>query len=88
MITVILNVYKRPQYLASQIEAFNNQTVPCNIWIDYTVPEGEEVLDLASMYPNVKVTTRTNQNLFHIGRFFYALNVVIKNDLIFILKVL
>ena len=74
MITVILSEYKRPQYLASQIEAFNNQTVPCNIWIDYTVPEGEEVLDLASMYPNVKVTTRTNQNLYHIGRFFYGLN--------------
>jgi hypothetical protein len=74
-VTVILNVYKRPQYLKEQIEAFKNQTVPCDIWIDYTVPEGEQMYDLSSIAPNAKITTRTNQNLFHIGRFFYGLNV-------------
>ena len=74
-ITVILNVYKRPQYLKQQIEAFENQTIPCDIWIDYTVPEGEQMNDLSSIAPNAKITTRTNQNLYHIGRFFYSLNV-------------
>jgi hypothetical protein len=73
-ITVILNVYKRPQYLKEQIKAFESQTIPCDIWIDYTVPEGEPMYDLSSIAPNAKITTRTNQNLFHIGRFFYALN--------------
>lgn len=74
-VTVILNVYKRPQYLKEQIKAIESQTIPCDIWIDYTVPEGEQMYNLSSIAPNAKITTRTNQNLFHIGRFFYALNV-------------
>lgn len=74
MVTVILNVYKRPQYLEEQVKAIEAQTVPCDIWIDYTIPEGEKMYDLSSIAPNAKITIRTNQNLFHIGRFFYALN--------------
>lgn len=73
-ITVILNAYKRLHYLKEQIEAFENQTVPCDIWIDYTVPEGEQTYNLQSVAPTAKITTRVNQNLYHFGRFFYALN--------------
>ena len=83
MVTVILNVYKRPQYLKEQIEAIQSQTISCDIWIDYTVPEGEQMYDLSSIAPNAKITTRTNQNLFHIGRFFYALNT--QSEYVFIL---
>ena len=74
-VTVILNVYKRHEYLAKQIEALRNQTVPTDIWIDYTVPEGEPMHDILAMAPEAKVTVRRNQNLYHIGRFYYALNV-------------
>lgn len=73
-VTVVLNVYKRPEYLKKQIDAIENQTVPCDVWVDYTVPEGTQMYDLSKIVPNAKITIRTNQNLFHFGRFFYALN--------------
>jgi hypothetical protein len=73
-ITTVLNVYKRPQYLSRQIESIENQTIPSDIWIDYTVPKGKQMWDLNFIAPNAQITTRINQNFYHIGRFFYALN--------------
>lgn len=41
-ITVIINCYKRLDYLDEQIEAIKNQSVkPTDIWIWYNQPEGE-----------------------------------------------
>ena len=69
-VTTVLNVYKRPEYLKRQAEVIKNQTIPSDIWIDYTVPKGEAILDVSSMVPSSQVTTRVHQNLYHIGRFF------------------
>jgi hypothetical protein len=74
LVTTILNVYKRPEYLHTQYNAIEQQTVDSDIWIDYTVPAGEQMFDLSDIAPKAKTTIRTNQNLYHIGRFFYALN--------------
>ena len=74
LVTTVLNVYKRPEYLSSQYQAIKNQSIDSSVWIDYTVPEGEQMYDLRSVAPTAKVTTRVNQNLYHFGRFFYALN--------------
>jgi hypothetical protein len=73
-VTTILNVYKRPIYLKDQMECLRNQTVKTDIWIDYTVPEGETKYNLAAIAPEAKISMRTNQNLYHLGRFYYALN--------------
>ena len=74
-VTTVLNVYKRTEYLAEQIEALRNQTVPTDIWIDYTVPENEEMENISEMTSEAKLTIHVNQNLYYIGRFYYALNV-------------
>ena len=74
-VTVILNVYKRLDYLHDQLESIRNQTVPVDIWIDYTVPAGEPMYDLTEIAPDAKITTHVNQNFHHIGRFYHALNV-------------
>jgi len=79
--TVILSLYKRPYCLEEQIEAIRNQTVPTDIWIDYTVIEGSktaETLDLSFLgnflEDDIKLNIHINQNLSHIGRYYYALN--------------
>lgn len=73
MVTVILNVYKRKEYLKRQIESIKNQTVPVDIWIDFT-PQSKEDLSLIDEYPDIKFSIRWNQNLKFHGRFNYALN--------------
>jgi len=73
-VTVILNVYKRLDYLEDQLESIRNQTVPTDIWIDYTVPEGESMYDLTEIAPDAKITIHVNQNFHHIGRFYHAFN--------------
>jgi GT2 family glycosyltransferase len=71
MITVILNCYKRPQYLQEQIEAIKNQTIPPNdIWIWYNKPEDQEQYDLTSL--GCKVVTCNHNFKFH-GRFAFGL---------------
>ena len=71
MITVILNCYKRPQYLQEQIEAIKNQTIPPeDIWIWYNKPEDQEQFDLSGL--GCKVVTCNHNYKFH-GRFAYGL---------------
>lgn len=67
MITVILNCYKRPQYLQEQIEAIRSQTVkPLDIWIWYNKPENQDQYDLNDL--GCKVITCNHNFKFH-GRF-------------------
>jgi len=71
MITVILNCYKRPNYLHQQIEAIRNQTIaPTDIWIWYNKPEDGEQYDLTNM--GCKVVTSNYNFKFH-GRFSFGL---------------
>lgn len=71
MITVILNCYKRPQYLQEQIEAIQNQSIPPeDIWIWYNKPEDQEQYDLSNL--GCKVVTCNHNFKFH-GRFAYGL---------------
>lgn len=71
MITVILNCYKRPEYLREQIEAIRNQTVPVDdIWIWYNKPEDQDQLDLTEL--GCKVATCNHNFKFH-GRFAFGL---------------
>lgn len=73
MVTVILNVYKRKKYLKQQVESILNQSIPVDIWVDFT-PQSKEDLSLIDEYPNLKFSVRWNQNLKFHGRFNYALN--------------
>lgn len=67
MITVILNCYKRPQYLQEQIQAIKNQTIPVDdIWIWYNKPENQDQYDLSNL--GCKVVTCNHNFKFH-GRF-------------------
>tara|TARA_Y100000389_G_scaffold203606_2_gene252651 strand:+ start:1782 stop:2498 length:717 start_codon:yes stop_codon:yes gene_type:complete len=71
MITVILNCYKRPEYLQEQINAIKNQTVPVeDIWIWYNKPEDKEQYDLSHL--GCKVATCNHNFKFH-GRFAFGL---------------
>lgn len=74
MVTVILSAYKRLEHLSKQVQHIKDQSIPTNIWIDYTIPENYQMYDLMSLYPDCKITIRPNHNLFHIGRFYHGLN--------------
>lgn len=67
MITVILNIYKRPEYLKHQIESINNQTIkPSEILIWNNKPEDTPQEDLLGL--NYKVVQSNHNFKFH-GRF-------------------
>lgn len=67
MITVILNCYKRPQYLQEQIEAIKAQTISTeDIWIWSNKPENQNQQDLSHL--GVK-TIMCNHNFKFHGRF-------------------
>ena len=71
MITVILNCYKRPEYLQEQINAIKNQSVqPEDIMIWYNKPEEGEQYDLSNL--GCKVATCNHNFKFH-GRFAFGL---------------
>lgn len=71
MITVILNCYKRPEYLQEQIEAIKNQSVPVDeIMIWSNKPEEGEQYNLDNF--GVKVAYSNTNMKFH-GRFAYGL---------------
>ena len=76
MVTTILSTYKRPQYLLEQIHNIKNQTVKSDIWVDYTLVDGVHKVVLPN---DVKVSYR-NHNLYHIGRFYYALSAPTDRD--------
>lgn len=68
MITVVLNVYKRPHTLLEQIEAINNQTIkPSSImvWVN-----GDVILP---NLPKDIIVTKCNENLKFHARFAYGL---------------
>lgn len=70
-ITVILNCYKRPEYLKEQINAINNQSVkPEEIMIWYNKPEDKPQYDLTQL--GCKVATCNHNFKFH-GRFAFGL---------------
>ena len=67
MITLILNCYKRPEYLQEQIQAIKSQTIDVDdIWIWYNKPESGDQYDLSSL--GCKVITCNHNFKFH-GRF-------------------
>tara|TARA_R110000822_G_scaffold123502_3_gene257941 strand:- start:956 stop:1696 length:741 start_codon:yes stop_codon:yes gene_type:complete len=67
MITVILNAYKRTDYLKEQIEAVRNQSIPPeDIWIWYNKPEDREQIELDA--PGCKLVQCNHNFKFH-GRF-------------------
>ena len=69
-ITVILNGYKRPQFLKEQINAIENQTIkPKEIMLWQNNSEGFE-----NIVPNNIITAVSNKNLGVWARFSYALN--------------
>ena len=69
-ITVILNGYKRPQFLKEQIEAVRNQTVkPTEIMLWQNNSEGFSIEDTNSL-----TTAVSNTNLGVWARFAFALN--------------
>ena len=71
MITVILNCYKRPEYLQEQIEAIQNQTIkPQEVMVWYNKPEDSPQYDLSEL--GVKVVTCNHNFKFH-GRFAFGL---------------
>jgi len=73
-ITVILNLYKRPQNLQKQIEAINAQTIkPKEIWIwqNYGELEGHSPEDWIGDQQNIKWVT-SNHNWKFVGRFAMA----------------
>ena len=68
-ITIILNCYKRPEYLKEQIEAIENQTIkPKEIWIWYNNPEDREQIDLSEEFGDYKIINSNHNFKFH-GRF-------------------
>ena len=68
-ITVILNCYKRPEYLKEQIESIENQTIkPKEIWIWYNNPEDREQIDLSEEFGDYKIINSNHNFKFH-GRF-------------------
>jgi glycosyltransferase involved in cell wall biosynthesis len=76
MITVILNCYKRTQYLQEQIQSIRNQTIPVDdIWIWYNKPEDSQQYDLSEL--GCKVVTCNHNFKFH-GRF--ALGLLAKTE--------
>jgi hypothetical protein len=66
MITVVLNCYKRPQYLREQINAIENQSVKAeDIWIWYNAPEDKEQVDLRKEFGNYKIIQSNHNFKFH-----------------------
>lgn len=65
-ITVILNCYKRVEYLREQIIAIENQSIkPKDIWIWYNAPEGETQTDLTEDFADYKIVTANYNFKFH-----------------------
>lgn len=72
-ITVILNVYKRVQYLKQQIDAIESQTVkPKDIWIWYNKAEDREQVDLNKDFGKYRIINSNYNFKFH-ARFALAL---------------
>jgi hypothetical protein len=69
-ITVILNGYKRPQFLKEQVDAIKNQTIPAKeimLWQNHTEGFDKELTDTL-------ITASSNTNLGVWARFAFALN--------------
>ena len=73
-VTVVLTIFDRLDYFDEQLAAINAQSVPADIWVDYTVLRPEELNKVLERYPQLKFSIRWNQNLKYHGRFNYALN--------------
>lgn len=71
-VTVILTQFLR-NTLEEQIECILNQKdVDCHIWVDWTFTDANRHFDLPK---GVNASIR-NHNLYHGGRFFYAMNAL------------
>jgi hypothetical protein len=88
-VTTVLNVYKRPELVLEQIECIKAQSVESDIWVDMTIPVDEdsnEYIGLATVikgnHPQVKLNIHWNQNLYHFGRLYYAMNA--QTDFVYI----
>ena len=73
-LTVILNGYRRPEYLKEQIEAIKNQSVPIDIQIALFNNWSEKYNDFDPELLKECFTVRANSNLGVWARFTYALN--------------
>jgi hypothetical protein len=70
MVTVILNGYKRPQFLQEQVDAVNNQTVkPTEIMLWQNLTDGFD-----KSLTDTLTTAASNKNFGVWSRFAYALN--------------
>lgn len=74
-VTTILSIYKRLPIFPQQVTSIQAQSIPSDIWVDYTVPLEADMQDLSLIIPQAKFNIHYKQNLYHIGRFYYALNV-------------
>lgn len=73
MITVILNCYKRLNYLEEQIQAIENQTVkPADIWVWYNNPEDGSQINLNEKLQGKYKVIQSNHNFKFFGRFSLA----------------
>ena len=73
MITVILNCYKRLNYLEEQIQAIENQTVkPADIWVWYNNPEDGSQINLNEKLQGKYKVIQSNHNFKFFGRFALA----------------
>lgn len=74
MITVILNCYKRINYLKTQISAIEGQTVkPDDIWIWYNNPEDREQINLNEYLNGEYNVIQSSKNFKFHARFAMAL---------------
>lgn len=77
-ITVILNCYKRPEYLDEQILSIENQSIkPKEIWIWYNSPETGQQIDLEGKFNSHKII-KSNYNFKFHARF--ALGLLAKTE--------
>ena len=74
LVTVVLTIFDRLDYFEEQLAAIKAQSVPVDIWVDYTVLRPEEMMSVLERFPDLKFSIHWNQNLKYHGRFNYALN--------------
>jgi hypothetical protein len=74
-VTAVLTLYNRPDYFFDQLRCIEEQSVPCDIWVDYTLCDANKHIDIEDLSKRAKVHVRYNHNLHIFGRFYLAMNI-------------
>jgi GT2 family glycosyltransferase len=77
LLTVILNIYKRPNLISKQLDALKNQSIKPNavlIWKNHAIEKSVNDLFDQKFYPFEIITAECNSNLGVWARFAFALN--------------